>query len=768
MKELDPQEKEDDNTKDVRPRDTKNESPQPAISTKDQGGTEQRKNAAGSNTTTRTTRTSTTAASTSTSAAAVLPMSEDSVSIGVSTTTSSRRDPDGALAHQAVPTSLLVTNDDGDDLTADDLLDESALGLPLDASSPPSVAPREIQISKDQQGSNDECECSAPSPVVSPIPKSTINNAGSSGPVDPTPMRTPSRLSQRKPSSHDLENSSRPRVEDSPYQDHNGVQESDMSVFSLHSSYDRSNLPPLPPPASFLQNSPGLHPITFNMPTNASQMASSIQAPQHHAITHANGYPAFRPKQHYYPAPPSSMQPPPPRVIMDSQTHFHDSKRTIHLRLQEAPGSSDAGPSHRRKHSFLSFRRTPMHVPPSPVAEEPNHKPLDRGSLTVSWYEGTTTQELNEHVRSAVVRKLGLDGTTTKLAEILLLDPSSTPPEETVLSPYIPSGSDLVLRFTTRDAGGDVTPPYASRSFDQGPPLSPSAAPSPRGSSLDLHGLGLNANQLAVLGDRLKGVQVTATPAPKNSDFKTPAKRSPKSESRKAKTESKESKKEEEGESSNSSVFEVQSLHPEDPVQKSLRNIELLLLDRQKPRMPRQDKRQVITTLANYFVLFLSMVAISAEIQARVPEWSGAIEQQFNNVKNCSKDQDALFECVSNGDMAGLVASVVLWLSRSAATKRIFLFGFDTPRKLWTAVYESLVTAVCWGFSYMFIRRGLNPDTNRNFLQKYWKDAVYGSLAGFNAAFLKHVLKNLIPQEAIEDALQEPKLKILSWLPSFA
>ena len=100
--------------------------------------------------------------------------------------------------------------------------------------------------------------------------------------------------------------------------------------------------------------------------------------------------------------------------------------------------------------------------------------------------------------------------------------------------------------------------------------------------------------------------------------------------------------------------------------------------------------------------------------------------------------------------------------------QRIFLFGFDSPRKLWTVVYESLVTAVCWGFSYMFIRRGLNPDTNRNFLQKYWKDAVYGSLAGFNAAFMKGVLKNLIPQEVIEDALQQRQVKILSWLPSFA
>ena len=68
----------------------------------------------------------------------------------------------------------------------------------------------------------------------------------------------------------------------------------------------------------------------------------------------------------------------------------------------------------------------------------------------------------------------------------------------------------------------------------------------------------------------------------------------------------------------------------------------------------------------------------------------------------------------------------------------------------------------------MFIRYGMNPDKNCDFLWRYWKNAVYGSLAGFNAAFMKQVLKNLIPQEAIEDALQERQLKIFSWLLSIS
>lgn len=213
-------------------------------------------------------------------------------------------------------------------------------------------------------------------------------------------------------------------------------------------------------------------------------------------------------------------------------------------------------------------------------------------------------------------------------------------------------------------------------------------------------------------------------------------------------------------------------LHSDDPIEGKLQQImEMLMTDRQQKKnrssARRQEKKQVIFVLANYFVLFLSLIAISAEIQGRAPKWASWMETQLKNVEDCAKDQDALFECVSNGDIAGLIASVILWLSRSVATKRIFLFGFETTNKLWTVVYESFVTALCWGVSYMFIRRGMNPDTRHRFLQKYWKDAVYGSLAGFNATFMKQILKNLIPQEAVEDALRDRQLKILSWLPSF-
>ncbi len=116
--------------------------------------------------------------------------------------------------------------------------------------------------------------------------------------------------------------------------------------------------------------------------------------------------------------------------------------------------------------------------------------------------------------------------------------------------------------------------------------------------------------------------------------------------------------------------------------------------------------------------------------------------------------QEALFECAQRSDFTVWLLPV-LWLSRSAATKQFYLFGFKSSKHLWTSVYEFFITAICSGTSYMLIRHGMNQDTRQNFLRKYWKDAVYGSLAGFNASFMKQVLKNLIPHEALEDALQK-------------
>lgn len=395
---------------------------------------------------------------------------------------------------------------------------------------------------------------------------------------------------------------------------------------------------------------------------------------------------------------------------------------------------------------------------------------------------------------------------------------------DVVLSPYIPDGSQFLLRFGTIKAGktkknetrmkmdymdGTMTPMsiYSGRAPD-----SPSAAPSPH---LDKQLLfnGLNANQLALLNslnipterpmnrrstsinknqneaslqhhshrasvmsitDKNAGIEQTDATGSVDMNNKNNNNIDEGNEESSKRIDSNAGQllSEMSSDEDDNADDATMMLHSDDPIEARLREItNLLLMDRKKERYRRYDrqreKRQVVFVVANYFVLFLAIIAISAELQARAPHWIKMMEEHLQNVQNCSENHEALFECVSRGDFAGLIASVVLWLSRSVTTKRIFLFGFDTPKKLWTVVYESLVTSVCWGISYLFIRRGMNPDTRPRFVQKYWKDAVYGSLAGFNAAFLKHILKNLIPEQVVEDALRERQLKIMGWLPSF-
>jgi hypothetical protein len=480
-------------------------------------------------------------------------------------------------------------------------------------------------------------------------------------------------------------------------------------------------------------------------------------------------------------------------------------RRKIKLKLQEDVKHQDV-----TRRSFFFRKKSVRGFGRESIAIGPVEASVDRGTITVSWYDGTTSLELQEHVRRSVVRKLGLDG-NTRIHDIRILDESVDPPEgnqnsffvpknlrtyltcavrstEIVLSPFIPDGSRFLLRFSTRDENETGSHVQPKDRWSEGAPESPGASPSPYPSSQDL--AGLNATQLALLASRwnpLNNPAVANGPHPpslpagilKNGSGGTLANLSSEdAATAKALTSSKYEKIEsktkiDDGDASSKMSAadtddDILSMQPDDLIEERLRKItELLLLDRRRRySRRRQEKRQVIFVLANYFVLFLSLIAISAEIQARAPNWLAWLERELASVQQCATDQDALFNCVSNGDFAGLIASVVLWLSRSASTKRIFLFGFKSPKQLWTVVYEALVTGVCWGFSYLFIRRAMNPETRKNYFQKYWKDAVYGSLAGFNAAFMKHVLKNLIPQERFEEALQQKQLNIFSWFPS--
>ncbi|KAL3783125.1 hypothetical protein HJC23_012461 [Cyclotella cryptica] len=556
-------------------------------------------------------------------------------------------------------------------------------------------------------------------------------------------------------------------------------------------------------------------------------------------------------------------------------------RRTITLRLQEevddATGATNNGNNasqltpFRRLSSLRRFRSLSLSTVMIPLDEKGKvelsthdmpggtnaskgdnaHEPslIDRGIITVSWYDGTTSAEMQQHVYNCVLRKLksndtsNAGGSKKKLEDVRLLDENVVPHEEVVLCPFLPDGSNFLLKFKTStpqpppkqpipdpyNLHHHRIPPYISRAPD-----SPSAEPSPYPSSANLSGMNaqlhlLNAATALLQSNGIKTQPVTSNglsfgggaengqqhhglgsvlpkipmlpkveTVPRNfmehqspvgivgKDATTTAAgaRDDATVNPDSVDNTNEKPVNVGGSSHHNNVTDA-------AIEQQLRQLNELFLLRNGASLTTnssrptneinqpsdeddhdpyvkyyksQEKKQVIFIIANYFVLFMGIIAASAEIQSRLPQWMNWVQENYDSVQNCATDSDALMECILHGNFSGLVASFMLWATQSASAKRIFLFGFDTPKKLWTVVYEALVTAVCWGLSYLFIRRGLNPNTREKFIQKYWKDAVYGSLAGFNAAFMKAVLKNLVPQDVALQAIETRQLRIFNWL----
>jgi hypothetical protein len=109
------------------------------------------------------------------------------------------------------------------------------------------------------------------------------------------------------------------------------------------------------------------------------------------------------------------------REPLQKQRSFENTatnRRRIRLLLQEEMDKrwDDSFIGHIRRRSAL-FR--------SPVDESQYQS---RGHITISWYEGTSTLELNEHVRNSAMRKLKL-ASYMELKDLRFLDESIDPPE---------------------------------------------------------------------------------------------------------------------------------------------------------------------------------------------------------------------------------------------------------------------------------------------------------------------------------------------------
>jgi len=395
---------------------------------------------------------------------------------------------------------------------------------------------------------------------------------------------------------------------------------------------------------------------------------------------------------------------------------------------------------------FSSFRRRTQSVdssfsPQLSMPDGSSSRKLEADAkfdiIRVSWYDGTTTSELQDHVTCAITRKIG-----KAIMDYRILDEESD--EEIVLSPYIPDGSRFLVRYSF--------PPPVKTIYDYSStaPYSPSRALTPVNSVTELEKLPeldigppaeaattdctstTNAESV-VDHSQVPESKTTTNSAQENGNNVPCPKVTPAADViRKSLTEG-----------CNGIGAMTPEMRSADPVTVVV-----------KVNTPMQQCKYVVWVLAKSFISFLTIVRICAELHERSPVWKEQIIGHMENVEACAVDRDSLFECVSRGDFSGLMASFVIWIT-SKTTRQFFLFGFDSVQTLYHCVYEAFVSSFCWGCSYMFIRRGLNPDTRTNCLLKYWKDCAYGTLANFFQNFIKTVLKNLIPKEAVKEAFGE-------------
>jgi len=208
-----------------------------------------------------------------------------------------------------------------------------------------------------------------------------------------------------------------------------------------------------------------------------------------------------------------------------------------------------------------------------------------------------------------------------------------------------------------------------------------------------------------------------------------------------------------------SSASSPGTLTPDTRRKKSLGHDAQEIMDEVVEKVMATNENNIFLVLLNFSLAFIMVVTVFTKIHTSLPSFlSTCIGNDSHKKakalyscmrthigKNNNTDHTAnLYGCAVEGNLGGVFASVCHWFRVEYYDTNLFLFGFNTPEDLQNIVYESVIGAVCWGVSYLWIRRGMNPETRKGYYKKYWKDAVYGSLAGFNGTFMKGVLKQAL------------------------
>lgn len=125
----------------------------------------------------------------------------------------------------------------------------------------------------------------------------------------------------------------------------------------------------------------------------------------------------------------------PGRHSLLSVSHHNPERRKIQFRLCEEVLVKR---THKRKTSLLGTLRknsTRMLRLGGQYEEEsfgvPLYTTVERGTITVSWYNGTSSLELQQHVKRSVSRQLKVENPSAELDDFRILDESIDPPEGT-------------------------------------------------------------------------------------------------------------------------------------------------------------------------------------------------------------------------------------------------------------------------------------------------------------------------------------------------
>ena len=102
-------------------------------------------------------------------------------------------------------------------------------------------------------------------------------------------------------------------------------------------------------------------------------------------------------------------------------------------------------------------------------------------------------------------------------------------------------------------------------------------------------------------------------------------------------------------------------------------------------------------------------------------------------------------------------------------TRKVLLLGFPSTEILWSTIYDRTISVTCWGLTFLLVRKGWNPETRQQNIQKRWRGAILSTLLVFYSTFGRMVfLQNSKTFHQYKTPFWEAVLVGVSWATSSA